>query len=216
MLREGHRGLPQGPAQRRRSSSTAASHSTPARSWCSATWRARCAISRRRGTDGFYQGETAAALVAASKAGDGLLTQADLDAYRVRELRAARVRLPRVPHRLRAAAELGRPRVVRDAAHPRRLSARRIRLGLGARRALRDRSHAPRLRGSQSPARRSGVREQSDRATARPTTMPRRFAPASIRIAPATRRACSPASRHAKACTPRTTPSRTSSAMPCP
>ncbi len=39
-----------------------------------------------RGPDGFYKGETAAALVAASKAGGGLITQADLDAYRVREL----------------------------------------------------------------------------------------------------------------------------------
>ena len=40
----------------------------------------------RRGTDGFYRGETAAALVAASKTGGGILTQADLDAYQVREL----------------------------------------------------------------------------------------------------------------------------------
>jgi gamma-glutamyltranspeptidase/glutathione hydrolase len=40
----------------------------------------------RRGAAGFYQGETAAALVAASKGGGGILTQADLDAYRVREL----------------------------------------------------------------------------------------------------------------------------------
>ena len=39
-----------------------------------------------RGPDGFYKGETAAALVAASKAGGGILTQADLDAYQVREL----------------------------------------------------------------------------------------------------------------------------------
>jgi gamma-glutamyltranspeptidase/glutathione hydrolase len=40
----------------------------------------------RRGTAGFYQGETGAALVAASKAGNGIITQADLDAYRTREL----------------------------------------------------------------------------------------------------------------------------------
>ncbi len=40
----------------------------------------------RRGSDGFYRGETAAALIAASQAGRGLLTQADFDAYRVREL----------------------------------------------------------------------------------------------------------------------------------
>jgi len=39
-----------------------------------------------RGADGFYKGETAAALVRASKGGGGILSQADLDAYRVREL----------------------------------------------------------------------------------------------------------------------------------
>jgi gamma-glutamyltranspeptidase / glutathione hydrolase len=40
----------------------------------------------QRGRDGFYRGETAAALIASSQAGHGLLTQADFDAYRVREL----------------------------------------------------------------------------------------------------------------------------------
>ena len=40
----------------------------------------------KRGAAGFYQGDTGAALVAASKSGGGIITQADLDAYRVREL----------------------------------------------------------------------------------------------------------------------------------
>jgi gamma-glutamyltranspeptidase/glutathione hydrolase len=40
----------------------------------------------KRGAAGFYRGETAAALVAASQRGGGILTQADLDAYKVREL----------------------------------------------------------------------------------------------------------------------------------
>jgi gamma-glutamyltranspeptidase/glutathione hydrolase len=40
----------------------------------------------QRGSDGFYRGETAIALTAASKAGGGIITQADLAAYRVREL----------------------------------------------------------------------------------------------------------------------------------
>jgi gamma-glutamyltranspeptidase/glutathione hydrolase len=40
----------------------------------------------RHGSRGFYAGETGAALAAASKAGGGILTQADLDAYEVREL----------------------------------------------------------------------------------------------------------------------------------
>src|SRR5262245_51769084 len=37
----------------------------------------------RRGTAGFYEGETASALLAASRAGGGILAQADFDAYRV-------------------------------------------------------------------------------------------------------------------------------------
>jgi gamma-glutamyltranspeptidase/glutathione hydrolase len=40
----------------------------------------------RAGIAGFYQGETAAALLAASRAGKGILTQADFDAYQTREL----------------------------------------------------------------------------------------------------------------------------------
>jgi len=39
-----------------------------------------------RGVDGFYKGNTAKALIAASKRGGGILTQADFDAYQVREL----------------------------------------------------------------------------------------------------------------------------------
>jgi len=39
-----------------------------------------------KGVDGFYKGPTAAAIVAASRAGHGLITQADLDQYKTREL----------------------------------------------------------------------------------------------------------------------------------
>jgi gamma-glutamyltranspeptidase/glutathione hydrolase len=41
---------------------------------------------RAKGSEGFYKGETAAALVAASRAGGGIISQADLDAYDVREM----------------------------------------------------------------------------------------------------------------------------------
>jgi gamma-glutamyltranspeptidase / glutathione hydrolase len=41
---------------------------------------------RAAGAAGFYQGETAKLLLAASRAGGGILTQADLDGYDVREL----------------------------------------------------------------------------------------------------------------------------------
>ncbi|OWQ91932.1 gamma-glutamyltransferase [Roseateles aquatilis] len=40
----------------------------------------------RKGTDGFYKGWVARALVASSQAGKGILTQADLDQYKTREL----------------------------------------------------------------------------------------------------------------------------------
>ena len=39
-----------------------------------------------RGADGFYKGAVGAAIVASSKAGKGIITQADLDQYRTREL----------------------------------------------------------------------------------------------------------------------------------
>jgi gamma-glutamyltranspeptidase/glutathione hydrolase len=41
---------------------------------------------RQKGAAGFYQGETARELVAASRAGKGIISQADLDAYETREL----------------------------------------------------------------------------------------------------------------------------------
>ncbi|WP_249148455.1 gamma-glutamyltransferase [Bradyrhizobium jicamae] len=40
----------------------------------------------KRGTDGFYKGWVGAAIVASSQAGKGLITQEDLDNYKVREL----------------------------------------------------------------------------------------------------------------------------------
>jgi gamma-glutamyltranspeptidase / glutathione hydrolase len=40
----------------------------------------------RAGADGFYKGETAAAILASSHAGKGILTQADFDAYKAREM----------------------------------------------------------------------------------------------------------------------------------
>jgi gamma-glutamyltranspeptidase/glutathione hydrolase len=40
----------------------------------------------RKGTDGFYKGWVGSAIVASSQAGQGLITQADLDEYKTREL----------------------------------------------------------------------------------------------------------------------------------
>src|SRR5215470_10924774 len=41
---------------------------------------------RKRGTDGFYRGKTAAAIVRASRAGGGILALEDLESYKTREL----------------------------------------------------------------------------------------------------------------------------------
>jgi gamma-glutamyltranspeptidase / glutathione hydrolase len=41
---------------------------------------------RGQGVDGFYRGKTAAAIVKASQAGEGIITSEDLESYRVREL----------------------------------------------------------------------------------------------------------------------------------
>ena len=54
-----------------------------------AVWRRRIGgvfATHPRGVDGFYQGPVAAALVKASSQGGGILTQADLDQYRSREM----------------------------------------------------------------------------------------------------------------------------------
>ena len=90
-----------------------------------------------------------------SQAGKGIITQADLDQYNVARARADRMRLPRLPRRLRAAAELGRRGHLRDPQHPRGLSAQGPRLPLGAGGALPDRGDAPRLRRPQQLSRRS-------------------------------------------------------------
>ena len=72
---------------------------------------------------------------------------------------ADRMRLPRLPHRLGAAAELGRRRHVRDPQHPRGLSAQGLGLPLGAGGARPDRGHAPCLRRPQQLPRRPGLRQ---------------------------------------------------------
>ena len=169
-----------------------------------------------RGTDGFYKGETAAALIAASRAGKGILTQADLDAYQTREL--APVECDYRGFHIVAAPPPSSGGIVlcemlnilegyplREYGH-----------GIRARRAFHDRSHAPRIRRPQSPARRPRVRRQSHRAAARQATMPRSCVRGSIRCAPATRRSSSPVSLPAKAHTPLTTRSRIASATRWP
>ena len=64
----------------------AAGPTAPATGWCRRTSRRRCARSREAGAAGFYKGPVAHAIVASSRAGKGLITQADLDQYTTREL----------------------------------------------------------------------------------------------------------------------------------
>ena len=198
------------PTRRRpRSSSTRASRSRPDSAWCRRTSRARCGASRRNGADGFYKGPVADAIVAASTRGKGIITQADLDAVQGARAGADRVRLPRLPHRLGAAAELRRRDRLRDPEHPRRLSAAGAGLPLGAGRALPDRGDAPRVRGSQQLPRRPGLREATRSSACWTRATPRRSAPRSTRPGPAFPATSSPASRRTKAPTPRTTRSST-------
>ena len=203
------------PTRRRpRSSSTRASRSRPDSASCRRTSRARCGASRSNGADGFYKGPIADAIVAASTRGKGIITKADLEQYKARELRADRVRLSRLSHRVGAAAELGRRDRLRNPGHPRRLSAARAGLPLRAGRALPDRGDAPRVRGSQQLSRRPRFRAQPDRAPAGQGLRradPRRDRPGQGgRLA----RPSSPASRRTKGPTPRTTRSSTRTATP--
>ena len=210
----GHRRLPQGPGVGRDLSQSRPAIRSRRHVWCSATSRGPCAISAcaaptvsTRARPPPRWSRPAAPATESSRRRISMPT--------ARELAAGGMRLPRVSRGVRAAAQLGWHRVVRDPQRARGLSTVRIRLGVGARRALRNRSDAPRLRRSQSPARRSGVREQPGRTAARPE-LRGESARASIRSAPAIRRSSSPASRRARACTPRTTRSRIASAMRSP
>jgi hypothetical protein len=74
-----------------------------------------------------------------------------------------RVRLPRLSHRLGAAAELGRGHPLRDPQRPRGLSAQGLGLPLGAGSARADRGDAPRLRRPQQLPRRSRLRQEPAR-----------------------------------------------------
>ena len=120
-----------------------------------------------KGTDGFYKGPVGAAIVASSQAGKGIITQADLDQYKTRELAPVECDYRGYQRDLGAAAELGRRGHLRDAQHPRGLSAQGPGLSLGAGGALPDRSHAPRLRGPQQLPGRPGLREEPARPPAR-------------------------------------------------
>ena len=92
-----------------------------------ATLRADRARRRRTAST---RGRSARAIVASSQRRQGPHHRRPTStSTRPRELRAGRVRLPRLPRRLGAAAELGRRRHLRDPQHPRGLSAE----GLGFR-----------------------------------------------------------------------------------
>ena len=141
----------------------AASPASPATGWCRRTSAATLRQIAEAGAAGFYKGPVARAIVASSSAGKGLITPGRPRPLRDARAGAGRVRLPRLSHRLGAAAELRRRRHLRDAQHPRGLSAQGLGLPLGRRRARADRGDAPRLRRPQQLPRRSGLRHESAR-----------------------------------------------------
>ena len=176
-----HRRLPQGRADRRRSSSTTASHTSPARSWCNGTWRAHCATSRRAAPPASTRAKPPPrwwprARPAAASSRRRTSTPIACAKCAPLECDYRGFRIVSAPPPSSGGVVLCEMLNILEG-YP----LADLRLGLGARRALRDRSHAPRLRGSQSPARRPRVREQSARATARSQLCRGRFAPASIR-----------------------------------
>ena len=195
-----------------RSSSTTANRSRSATSWCRRTSPRRCAQISEAGADGFYKGPVGG--------GDRRLEpgrQGPDHAGRPRPVQdaragAGRVRLPRLPRRVGAAAEFGRRHHLRDPQRPRGLSAEGAGLPLGAGGARPDRGDAPRLRRSQQLPRRSGLREEPARPPARQGLRrkdPRRDRSEQGR---ASRRTSSPASRRTRAATPRTIRSSTRTA----
>ena len=119
-----------------------------------------------RGVDGFYKGRVAAALVASSRAGNGIIAQADLDKYQTREHAPIECDYRSLRVDLGAAVEFRRRHALPDAAHSRGLPAARTRFRLRAGAALRDRSDATRVTSIATSTRRSGVREESDRQAA--------------------------------------------------
>ena len=125
------------------------------------------------GTDAFYHGAIAATVAAASKANGGILTAEDFAGYTVDGIEAHQLQLPRLPGAVGAAAEFGRSNPVRDAEHPRGLPDARLRLPLQRVAACADRSDALCLSRPQQLSRRSGLRQQPDRAAAVGAAYPR-------------------------------------------
>ena len=121
----------------------------------------------RHGADGFYQGPIADAIVASSTRGNGIITKADLAQYQARE--RAPIECDYRGYRIVSAPppELRRRDRLRNSGHSRGLPAAGTGLPLRAGRALPDRGHAARVRGSQQLPGRPGFRAQPDRAAAR-------------------------------------------------
>ena len=118
------------------------------------------------GPDAFYRGAIAAKIDAAMRANGGIADRRRPRRLQDRRGRAARLRLPRLPLRLGAAAIVGRRDPVRDPQCPRGLRPCGARLPLGGQRPSDGRGDAPRLHGPQRLPRRPGVREEPARPPA--------------------------------------------------
>ena len=147
--------------------------------------RAHPAAHQRAGAAGFYAGPVAAAIVAASAARQGHPHAGGPRPVPRPGAGADRMRLPRLPHRLGAAAELGRRDRLRDPERARGLSAEGLGLPLGARGARADRGDAARVRRSQQLSSATPISSAIRSSTCSTRATPRRSAPPSTRSTPA-------------------------------
>ncbi len=164
------------------------------------------------GAAGFYKGPVAEALVASSRAGKGLITQADLDRYTSREL--APIECDYRGYRIVSAPPPSSGGVVLCEmlnileGYP----LQGLGLPLGRRRARADRGDAPRLRRPQQHLGDPDFVANPVDAPRSTRPMRRRSAPRSTRSGRRCRSTSRPARRRTRAATPRTTRSSTARA----
>ncbi len=158
----------------------------------------------REGPDGFYKGRVGSAIVASSQAGKGIITQADLDQYKTRELAPVECdyrgyRVVSAPPPSSGGVIICEMLNILEGYPLKDLGFRSAQA-----RALPDRGHAPRLRRPQQLPGRPGLREEPARPPARQGLCREDPRASSIRRRPASPRTSSRASRRTKAATPRT------------
>ncbi|EWS53633.1 Gamma-glutamyltranspeptidase precursor [Methylibium sp. T29] len=166
----------------------------------------------RHGSRGFYQSPVGAALVASSRAGGGLITQADLDQYATREL--APVECDYRGYRIVSAPPPSAGGVILCELLNILEGYPLQELGYGAAQGVHYQIEAMRHAYVDRNSYLATPTSCTTRWSACSTRItPRASGPPSTRRGPACRRTCDPASRRTRAATPPTTPSSTARAM---